>query len=181
MSEVLSLDITSADIMPGYFSDHSLDCIGFKTGIVKRHRPLWKFNNSVLRDMTFVNLVKQVILDLKKQYSVPVYDRNTIHRIDEEELVLTINDQLFFEMILLKIRGSCISYASFKKKEEIRLENEMMSIIKHLEDNLNEKNVHQLEEKKVGVDTPTLAQEESDSLEGPITLQKHCHLLSNEK
>ena len=32
-------------------------------------------------------------------------DRNNIHKIDEEELVLTINDQLFFEMILLKIRG----------------------------------------------------------------------------
>ena len=57
---------------------------------------LWKFNNSLLRDMTFVNLVKQVILDLKKQYAVPVYDRNNIHKIDEEELVLTINDQLFF-------------------------------------------------------------------------------------
>ena len=48
--------------------------------------------------MTFVNLVKQVILDLKKQYAVPVYDRNNIyiHKIDEEELVLTINDQFFF-------------------------------------------------------------------------------------
>ena len=51
-------------------------------------------------------------------------------------------------MILLKIRGSWISYASFKKKEETRLENEIMSIIKHLEDNLNEINVHQLEEEK---------------------------------
>ena len=54
----------------------------------------------------------------------------------------------FFEMILLKIRGSCISYVSFKKKEETRLENEIMSIIKHPEDNLNENNVHQLEEKR---------------------------------
>ena len=113
---------------------------------------MWKFNNSLLRDMTFVNLVKQVILDLKKQYAVPVYHRNNIHKIDEEELVLSINnqlkkqyavpvyhrnnihkideeelvlsinDQLLFEMILLKIRGSCISYASFKKKEETGLE-----------------------------------------------------------
>ena len=51
-------------------------------------------------------------------------------------------------MILLKIRGSCISYASFKQKEETRLENEIMSIIKYLEDNLNENNVHPLEEKR---------------------------------
>ena len=148
-------------------------------------------------------------------------------------------------MVLLKIRGSCISYASFKKKEETRLENEIMSIIKHLEDNLNENNVHQLEEKRQelielrkkkvdgmivrsrakwkkrhfvqkamcfiqkddgdiihdnnlitqevktfyenlyasrennivhcnidNINTPTLSQEESDSLEGPITLQE---------
>ena len=51
-------------------------------------------------------------------------------------------------MILLKIRDSCISYASFKKKEETRLENEIMSSIKYLEDNLNENNVHQLEEER---------------------------------
>ena len=39
VSEVLGLDITSADIMPGYLSDHSLVCIGFKTGIVEKHCP----------------------------------------------------------------------------------------------------------------------------------------------
>ena len=34
-------------------------------------------------------------------------------------------------LLNLKIRDSCISYASFKKKEETRLENGIMSIIKH--------------------------------------------------
>ena len=56
VSEHLGLDIASADIMPGYYSDHSLVCVGFKTDIIKRHRPLWKFNNSLLRDKTFVYL-----------------------------------------------------------------------------------------------------------------------------
>jgi len=42
-------------------------------------------------------MVKQVILDLKKQYAVPVYVRNNINKIDEEELVFTINDQLFLK------------------------------------------------------------------------------------
>ena len=65
-----------------------------------------------------------------------------IHKIKEEELVLTINDQLFFEMIL-----PCISYASFKKKES-RLEEELMSNIKQYEDNLCESNVHWLEQKR---------------------------------
>ena len=120
--------------------------------------------------MTFVSLIKQVILDLKKQYAVPVYDRNNIHEIDEEELVLTINDQFkkkIFLMILLNIRGSCIFYASFKKKEEARLENEIVSIIKHLEDNLNENNVHQLGKKKAGVDRTK--KEESRGYDSEIT------------
>ena len=66
VSEQLVLDITSADTMPGYCSDHSLVCVAFKTDIVKRNRPFWKFNNSLLRDPIFVNLVKQVIHDVKK-------------------------------------------------------------------------------------------------------------------
>ena len=48
-------------------------------------------------------------------------------------------------MILLKIRGSCISYASFKKKEESRSESEIMPSIKYFEDNLNESNVQRQE------------------------------------
>ena len=59
-----------------------------------------------------LNLVKQVIFDVKKQYALPVYDRDNIHLIDDEHLVFTNDDQLFFEMLLLEIRGNCISYAS---------------------------------------------------------------------
>ena len=66
VSEQLGLDIASADIMQEYCSIHSLVCIAFKTDIVKRNRPFWKFNNSLLRDPVFVNLVKRVILDVKK-------------------------------------------------------------------------------------------------------------------
>ena len=43
-------------------------------------------------------------------------------------------------MILLKIRGSCISYASFKK-EETRLEDELMFSIRQFEDTLYESKV----------------------------------------
>ena len=48
VSEHLGLDIAGADIMPGYCFDHPLVYIGFKSDIVKRQCPLWKFNNSLL-------------------------------------------------------------------------------------------------------------------------------------
>ena len=120
ISEQLGLDIASADITPGYCSDHSLIDIAFKTNIVKRNRPFWKFNNSLLRDAVFVNLVKQVVFDVKKQYALPVYDRDNIYLIDDEHLGFTVGDQLFFEMLLLEIRGKCISYTSYKNKESFK-------------------------------------------------------------
>ena len=52
------------------------------------------------------------------------------------------------ETILLKMRRSCIPYASFKKKEETRLEEELMSSTKRCEDNLCESNVHLLEQER---------------------------------
>ena len=64
--EQLGCVTESVSITPGYCSDPSLVCLTFKTHTVKGHRPFLKFNNSLLRDIVFVNLVKQVILDLKK-------------------------------------------------------------------------------------------------------------------
>ena len=58
VSEQLGLDIADAEIILGYCSDHSLVCIAFKTDIVKRNQPFWKFNNSLLWDTVFVNLMK---------------------------------------------------------------------------------------------------------------------------
>ena len=58
-----------------------------------------------------------MVVDVKKRYALSVYDRENIHLIDDERLVLANDDQFFFEMLLLEIRGECISYASYKKKE----------------------------------------------------------------
>ena len=45
----------------------------------------------------------------------------------DEDLSLMIDDQLFFEMILLEIRGNYISHASYKKKEMAKLETEIIT------------------------------------------------------
>ena len=43
-----------------------------------------------------------MILDVKKQYALPLYDKENIYPIDDEHLVFTINDQLlvFFNVTL---------------------------------------------------------------------------------
>ena len=55
-----------------------------------------------------------------------------IHKIKEEELVLTIDDQLFFDMILLKIRGSCISYASSKRRRRLRWKRNLCPVLNNM-------------------------------------------------
>ena len=49
--------------------------------------------------------------------------------IEDEQLIFTIGDLLFFEMLLLEIRGKFVSYASFKNQKNIRLEKEILSDI----------------------------------------------------
>ena len=72
--------------------------------------------------------MKQLILGVKKRYALPVYDRENIHLIEDEDLVWTTDDQLFFETLVLEIRGKCI-WASYKR-ESFKLEEKILSDIK---------------------------------------------------
>ena len=64
---------------------------------------LWKFNNSLLYEKNYSKIVREKIIDLKKQYAALIYNRDKIQEIDDNELQLTINVQLFLEMLLLEI------------------------------------------------------------------------------
>ena len=68
--------------------------------------------------------------------------------IRDEDLTLMIDDQLFFEMILIEIKGKCISHAFYQEKERAKLETEIITDIKLLKENLNEDNVQLLEQKR---------------------------------
>ena len=66
---------------------------------------LWKFSNSLLHDTEYVKLVKKQIKDVKEQYSVHVYNKEALRDIDNLDIQLTIDDQLFLEILLTEIRG----------------------------------------------------------------------------
>ena len=86
---------------------------------------------------------------MKQQYSLPQEGEMSSAR-DTHHAGYQINDQLFFEMILLKIRRKTISYAAYKKKQARQKENELRSDIKKLEDHhtINENDLVLLEAKK---------------------------------
>ena len=108
--------ILSHKILPSYRSDHSTIVITFQINDFKRGHGLWKFNNSLLKDKDYVKEVKNCIQNLKQQYMIPVYNLEYILS-NENDLQLTISDQLFLETLLMEIRGKTISYSSYKKKQ----------------------------------------------------------------
>lgn len=119
-SELMSL-VDKADISPGYRSDHSMIELDISLSKFEKGKGFWKFNNSLLHDKTYVDLIKDTLSKIKAQYIAPPFNPSMVTSIQDEQLLFTINDQSFFEQLLLCIRGITISYCSNKKR--IRNEN----------------------------------------------------------
>lgn len=76
-----------------------------------------KFNNSLLTDKDYVNIVKKTINYVKIQYSCPVFIADNLLNIDNDTIQFTIKDQTFMDILLTGIRGKTISYATFKNRK----------------------------------------------------------------
>ena len=132
ISENLFSDIDDVNILPGYRTDPSLILLSLKFNKFSRGRSFWKFNNSLLRDRTYVTEIKNVINRVKEQYASPV-ENMLVRDISHKDLNITINDQLFFKVLLMEIRGKTISYASFLKKQENKEEEKLLKDIQQLQ------------------------------------------------
>ena len=117
--------VTHNDIGYAYKSDHSMIDVFFKFIDQERGKGSWKFNNSLLHDEEYINIIKQCIADTLSQYEVSN---------DDGIITYSIDDQLLWEMLKLNIRGKTISYSSFKKrnrdKREQTLENKLLNLYK---------------------------------------------------
>ena len=178
ISEDLTGIIKNCKISPGYRSDHSLVTLEIMKNEFKRDRQFWKFNNSLLKDKNYVHNIKELINNIKRRYSIPVYNFDNFNDIPEDELLFTISDQLFFETLLMEIRGKTISYSSYKKKIERETEEGILKEIKELEkdvENLAE-NVQRLENLKT-----ELQSLRSKKIEGMIVRSKAQWISEGEK
>ena len=123
ISTSLQVFTVNADIGYAYRSDHSPVEISFKYVEQSRGRGSWKFNNSLLYDKEYVQLIKQCISE-----TLAVYEMCT----DNDVIHYSINDQLLWETLKMAIRGKTISYASHKKREnekqEKLLENQLLTL-----------------------------------------------------
>ena len=142
VSDDLTTVVESSDILHGYRTDHSLIDIKLTFGDHKKGKGFWKFNNSLLKDRHLIEVIKKEIKNTKQQYA-DIPDPNSIDAVDDKDLNFTIDDKLFFETLLMNLRGTIISYASRRKKGMIDKEKEIEEKINELEmSNVCTNNVH---------------------------------------
>ena len=177
ISDDLLPSLKDSNIESSYRSDHSIINLHLVFNDFKRGKGLWKFNNSLLKDVQYLNIINEKILETKRQYCN--YPQNVkINDIPDSDLELNIDDQLFFEMLLMEIRGKTISYSSFKKKQEKDKENKIIEEISRLEekDDMTNINLDDIENKK-----KELQELRQTKLKGSILRSKAQWIVEGEK
>jgi len=134
--------------MPSYQSDHSIVILTLKFNDFKHGKGLWKHNNMFLSDINYINTINDKIIEIKKQYMLPVYNTDNIETIPDQEIQFVINDQLFLNTVLMEIRGKAISYCSYKTKSRNNRENQIKVELEQHEKSFTESNVLIIDELK---------------------------------
>ena len=66
--------IDACDIKPSYKSDHSIIELKIKLSHFRYGKGFWKFNNSLLKQQDYLDLINNVIQAEKFKYALPVYN-----------------------------------------------------------------------------------------------------------
>jgi hypothetical protein len=68
-----------------------------------------------------------------EEYAVMLYKGKELHNIPKSDIQFTIADQLFLDVLLMKIRSKTIGYATMKKRNTLKQEQQLEESIKFLE------------------------------------------------
>ena len=111
----MSLYVTDSKILPAISTDHSLITVKFQKPDSCRGPGYWKLNTSLLTDIEYVHLIKQVI-------------KTSILEQTEDE----IDYSVLWELIKFNIKTETIKYSKQKKKVETEIINYHETRIKNL-------------------------------------------------
>ena len=135
--ERLFTSVEEAKILPGYKTDHSLILLKFDFKKFKKGNSYWKFNNSLLKDEIFVNEVKDTIKTTTCFYANNIFENYSDSYTQIDNSAFSIDDALFFDVLLMEIRGKIISYSTYKKKKNNDKEIKLLEEIDNIEKNTN--------------------------------------------
>ena len=140
ISDTLFPYVAKTSISPGVQSDHSIISLSIDFNRFHRGRGFWKMNNVLLKDTEYVAKVKSVIRETVKQYSEANFTDEEFEQLDACQLQgipLNINPQLFFDTLLLEIRGMTLKYSGAKKRERQTNEKLLLHELERLESALH--------------------------------------------
>ena len=114
--------VTGSSILPSYRSDHSPIELSFKLNTFKKGNGVWKFNTSLLKNMSYINIINNCIKDELVNYILPVYNLEKIDEIPVNQLHFRINPNLFLEVLFLRMRRETITFSAKLKREKVNKE-----------------------------------------------------------
>ncbi len=150
VSEDIHMITVDACILPGYKSDHSAIALSVAFSTCSRGNGYWKFNAQLLKNIEYTDLVKKCIADTVNEYYVGGNKDDSLH------VSLACNDQMFFEILKMKIRSETICFSIKKTKEKRekfkKIEQEIIEIYGELLNNTDGETLEKLEEKKAALE-----------------------------
>ena len=124
--------IDACDVKPSYKSDHSIIELKIKLSHFRYGKGFWKFNNSLLKQQDYLDLINNVIQAEKFKYALPVYNLDYLKHTNNN-IQFTIDNDTFLEVLFLQIRGETIKYSSKLKCEQSQREKQLLKDIEDLE------------------------------------------------
>ena len=132
ISEHLCNSCVDQKITPGYRTDHNIILIEIALGESPRGPGLWKFNESLLKDDAYIEIVEKCIESTVKQYALPVYTESfLVDPSNYKDIALQINDDLFYETLLMMIRGETVKFSKQKTRLTKEKEKEILQQIEN--------------------------------------------------
>ena len=125
--------VTSANVLTGFKSDHSLITLTLMNNSNPRGPGFWKLNASLLADEEYIDLIKKTINEVAKEYE------------NNNEVDAT----LLWDTMKMKIRSSSLCYARQKKNKMSSKENYLEEKITYLQKRLDEANVTAMEKQQI--------------------------------
>ena len=135
ISEHLLNQSISCDIETGYRSDHSIITLRVKITEKKKGPGLWKLNESLLKDELYDKIIKELIVSTVTQYAVPIYSKDFVsNQANFDSIEFTISGSLFYETLLMLIRGETVKYSKRKTRESRERESIITSEVRRLQE-----------------------------------------------
>ena len=139
LEEILSLNPKS-EILNAYRSDHNIIKLSINKSGQKRGKGLWKFNNALLENLEFVDMIKSELSLVSKTYALPVYSEAFVESDNGQTLDISISSTLFLETLLCQLRGKMIKFSKNLKRQETEAEDTLVTSIKELQAEIDSDN-----------------------------------------